>query len=134
MKEPALDLALLTGLNCWGAALAADMLTLQIGPPRPSRSAMGRARNTGAWALHVQGHRSVVDGDRPVDDPVAFLQGERAIRSVRLEADGRLTLHLDGDVALRIVPDGSTAEQWRLFAPGRSGAHLVWEQGRLSRH
>ena len=49
-----LALAPLQGMAMWGAARAADMLTLQLGEPRMDTSPMGRRREIGEYALHVQ--------------------------------------------------------------------------------
>ena len=52
--EIEIALAPLQGLVVWGPARAADMLTLQLGDPRVDTSPMGRRREVGEYALHVQ--------------------------------------------------------------------------------
>ena len=52
--EIEIALAPLQGLVVWGFARAADMLTFQLGEPRVNTSPMGRLREVGEYALHVQ--------------------------------------------------------------------------------
>jgi hypothetical protein len=50
----------------WGPARAADMLTLQIGEPRSDISLLGRPREVGAYALHIQCPWRLTEGTRIV--------------------------------------------------------------------
>ena len=52
------------GLRLWGASRAADMLTLQLGEPRADLSPVGRFREVGEYALHVQCPWRLTQDDR----------------------------------------------------------------------
>ncbi|WP_156966920.1 hypothetical protein [Paraburkholderia ferrariae] len=144
-------LSALVGLDLSGVSYAADMLTLQFGPIREAPSRRGTIRHIGLWALHVQCHWRFEKDGRVLASYANFAISEDSIRettqrmsewiissgptrveSVAVDERADMALSLSRGFRLIVVPDCVEGdEDWRFFAPGTNGPHLVIEGGKI---
>ncbi|NML33063.1 hypothetical protein [Paraburkholderia antibiotica] len=144
------QLSALVGLDLSGVGYAADMLTLQFGPIREAPSRRGTIRHIGLWALHVQCDWRLEQGGRVLASYADFAISEDSIRetalrmreivssrstaveSVAVDDRAGVMLFLSHGFRLVVAPNGAEDdEDWRFFAPGVHGLHLVIEGGRI---
>ena len=139
-----LDAALqpIVGLRAWGFNWAADMLTMQLGPPQlrtiPFGRRKGQSDTVGQWALHVQtweiagwGIRVGNEASREQRDRTRGALGDdRLVERATADVHGGLQLVLGGSFLIRALPVGPVSlwdegEYWRLFRAGDTSRHLV---------
>ncbi|MBN3849771.1 hypothetical protein G3N58_23530 [Paraburkholderia sp. Ac-20342] len=145
-------LTALVGLNVSWVSHAADMLTMQFGPQRQYTTSRGTVLEGGAFALHVQCSWRLEEGGRVVateDDlrgpdekahaSADCLRGSLVdhgpviVEAVSVDEAASIVLFLSRDFRLIVTPDGGEDdEDWRFFAPGVSGPHLVIEGCRIA--
>jgi hypothetical protein len=124
----------LVGLDLWAASNAAGTLTLQFGGRRKLPAKRDPGREVGDFALHVQcKHDATEHGTSLPLSQLLQRHGAMKVKSVFASAPGTFVLEFEGDVRLSVLgdPDAAADEQWRLFVPGGSSAHLVFAAGSL---
>jgi hypothetical protein len=141
----------LEGLRMWASTRAVDMEMFAFGGRLTRRAKDGSDHEVGEYALHVQcgwriwheGRTYVGSGDDL--DPMSSNEGERdrllrdlfereklVVLAVYTGSSGHLLIRFDNGSELEVLPDRGmaedeeAAENWRFFAPGSDGHHVVY--------